>query len=198
MPLITSGLYQIVLEQQMDGQVLLNRFWYENTLGLDDLQDICAAAFDLDVLPGLSLIQSDTLSYVSITCKNVTGSLADFVRVPVTTVGTLTGQPIATFNAAGYSLIRTTKETRNGSKRFAGQTEIEASGQIWSAAFFTVLAGFSGVLLGDITEPGGTFDPVIGRFNPLTPTLWTANPIANVSASINITSQVSRKRGVGA
>lgn len=198
MALITEGLYQIILEQSYGGQTVLNRFWYENTLGSDDEQDKAAEAFDEDVLPGLSLIQNTGVSYVKITAKNVTGDLADHVMTPTTTAGTLVGNHLPSFIAASYRLHRTTKETRNGGKRFCGAREEDVAAQLWIAAYFSALGTFAGVLIADISVVGGIFSPVIGRFNPLTPTQWTSNPIATASASQIVSSQVSRKQGVGA
>ncbi len=197
MAVVTAGLYKVILEQFYSAQIILNTFWYLNSLGSDDEQDKAATAFDEDILPILKLIQDDSLTYTSIRVVNVTGTLADFVLTPTTGGGTVVGAPVNTFTAAGIRLNRTTKETRNGQKRFAGMTEENMGNQTWIAAYVTLLEDLAAVLVADISTVGGIFESVIASQDPITPSNWFANPIASATVNSFVTSQVSRKRGHG-
>lgn len=197
MAVITEGLYKIILEQTYSAQTLLNVFWFVNSLGSDDEQDKAAEAFDETILPILKAAQATSLTYTSIRAVNVTGDLADFVLTPTTLAGTSVGDPVNTFTAAGIRLNRTTKETRNGQKRFAGMVEQRMENQAWDAAFLVVLGDVADALVADISTVGGIFEPVIARQDPITPTNWFANPVASATVNAFVTSQVSRKRGQG-
>ncbi len=193
MPQISSGLYQILLEQNYRGQQVLNSFFYEHTLGQDDEQNLAALAFDETIMDEIVKIQNLTNNYVVIRAKNVTGSLADAVLVPSQADGDVIGEAVNTFTAAGYRLNRTTKETRNGQKRFSGMVEENMETQAWSAAFKIILDAFALILAGQITTVGAVFDPVIAR-ELVTPVGdWLANPVSSVTANNFITTQNSRK-----
>jgi len=196
-PTVTTGLYKVILQQSYSAQTILNTFWYLHTLGNDDEQDKCAEAFDLTILPVLKTIQAVSLQYVSIRAINVTGTLADFVLTPTTLLGTLTGDPVNTFTAAAIRLNRTTKETRNGQKRFAGMVEIQMNNQVWDAGYVVLLENVATALVANISTVGGIFEPVIARQDAVTPTNWIANPVASATVNSFVTSQVSRKRGIG-
>lgn len=197
MAIITDGLYKIILEQTYSNQTVLNTFWYVNSLGSDDEQDKAADAFDETILPILKNIQSDSLLYLSIRAVNVTGDLADFVKTPTTGAGTQAGLEVNTFTAVGIRLNRTTKETRNGQKRFAGMTEDLMANQSWTAPFLVLVELVADALVADISTVGGIFEPVIARQDLVTPTNWFANPVASATVNTFVTSQVSRKRGHG-
>ena len=197
MAVVSAGLYKIILEQAYSGQVVLNTFFYLNSLGSDDEQDKAADAFDITILPILKTIQATSLAYSEIRAINVTGDLADFVLTPTTTAGTLAGDPVNTFTAAAIRLNRTTKETRNGQKRFAGMVEAQMNNQAWEAPYVTLLGTLATALVADITTVGGIFEAVIARQDPITPTNWNANPVASATVNSFVSSQVSRKRGVG-
>ena len=193
MPIIQDGLYKVTLHQEYSAQAVQNVFFYEHTLASDDQQEECAEAFDDDVLADLALIQNVGISYISIRVANVTGTLADFVRNPTTTVGIRAGQSLNSFTAASFRLNRTTKETRNGHKRFAGMLEEDAFGQNWIAAYQTVLETFAPFLGAQISVVGALFNPVIARQDLITPENWTVNPVASVLHSSQVASQISRK-----
>ena len=197
MPIITQGLYKVILEQTYSAQTLLNTFFYLQSLGADDEQDLCAQAFDEDILPVLKDIQHSSLGYDNIRVVNVTGTLADFNRTPVTTDGVLTGVAVNSFTAVGIRLNRTTKETRNGQKRFAGQSEEVLNNQSFTAGYLTNVELVSDALVADISTVGGIFEPVIARQSKIDPLDWIINPVASGTVNDFVTSQVSRKRGKG-
>lgn len=197
MPVITTGLYKVILEQTFSAQVIINTFWFEHTLGDDDDQELCATAFDEDLVAVIAGITNPSLSYVAIRAQNVTGDLADFVLTPTVTAGTLAGLAMNSFTAAGIRLNRTTKETRNGQKRFCGMSEEFALSQVWTAGFITNLEFLAGKLADQISTVGAIFNPVIARQDPITPTNWIVNAVASATVNADITSQISRKKGQG-
>jgi hypothetical protein len=193
MPIITSGLYKVTLEQTYRGITCYNTYFYLNTLGMDDEQETCAQAFDEDVLTNQALAQHTSVVYDAIRVENVTGDLADYVRVPSTSVGELVGTPLNSFTAAGIRLNRTTKETRNGQKRVCGQTEEVATAQSWEASYLAILDNLGLAFSQRISTTGGLFDPVIARQDTVDPDNWIINPVASYTVNAQITSQVSRK-----
>ena len=193
MAIITEGLYRVILEMSYRGQNILNTYFYENSLGNDDEQELCAQAFDEDVLIHQAPCQHNSLIYTAIRVQNVTGNLADFVRTPSLLNGTLVGAALNTFTAAGIRLNRTTKDTRNGQKRIAAGIEEHAETQNWDATYIALLETLGTALADQISTVGGIFNPVIARQEPLTPTNWVVNPVASHTVKLFITSQVSRK-----
>lgn len=197
MPTTAVGLYKVVLEQEYLNQIVLNTFYFQNALDTDDLQEECSHAFDLDLLPTIATIQSTSVVYQNIRVENVTGSLADFNLTPTTAAGGVAGLVAASFIACTIRLNRTTKETRNGSKRFAGMVEENMNGQTFLGAYVVTLDALAVVLAGTIDDPGGIFRPVIARA-PVDPeVLWTINDVASGTASSDVKSQVSRRKGKG-
>lgn len=194
MAVITSGLYKITLLQSYSAQNVLNTFFYEHTLGLDDDQDLCGLAFDEDILALLAAIQHTSLTYTEIRTNNVTGDLADTLTTPSQANGDLVGDPLNTFSSVGIRLDRTTKETRNGQKRFAGLTEDVVVNQGFTSGYLVDVAILGVALSGDIDTPGAIFAPVIARQDPITPANWTTNPVQTATINTFVTHQVSRAR----
>jgi len=194
MPEVTAGLYQVIFEQSFQTQIVINRHWYQHTLDLDDEQELLANAFDDDVVAAYSGAQSSSLLYESIRVVNVTGDLADFIMSPTIVGGSNDGEPLPSINAAGIKLLRTTKETRNGQKRVAGGREDDQNNGTWSAPYLALLDTLGDALVGQVSQPGGIFDPVIGRIDLGPPVVYTINTIAGHLINDDVTSQVSRKK----
>lgn len=192
MPTATAGLYEVVLEQTYFNHNFKNVFHYLATLGQDDDQDLIAQAFNDGILGPLSAIQSDDISYDEIRVANLTGLLADFSLVPTTTGGIIVGDPMANFVAIPFRYVRTSKETRNGSKRFGGLTEGDAFGGGFDAAFFVQMQAVAPVLAGQISATGIIAEPVILR-KPDISGVWLYNEVSTVIALNRQTSQNSRK-----
>lgn len=197
MPERTAGIYKITLEQDYFSQRVINTFFYEHTSLEDDLQLFCMNAFEEDVLPEIAAIQDETLTYFSLRCANVTGLLADVAKLPSPAQGDRTLVPINSFTAAGIRLNRTTKETRNGYKRFAGMGEEDTDGNTWTSTYTLLLIALAEVLDDIISIGVSSFYPVVAKEKPLVPGTWITNRIASCTVNPFITSQVSRKRGAG-
>jgi hypothetical protein len=197
MPERTAGVYKVTLEQDYLSQRIVNTWFYEHVALDDDAQLFCLNAFEEDILPSLADCQSVNLTYFSLRCANVTGTLADVARLPDPSGGTRTLTDINSFTAAGIRLNRTTKETRNGYKRIAGMGEEDTTGNTWTTAYTILLLALAGYMDDIITIGTQSFYPVIAKQKPLFPEIWITNRIDSCTVNPFITSQVSRKRGVG-
>lgn len=193
MPTASAGLYTVILEQLYQGKTLFNVFSYLHTLGQDDEQDLCAQAFDEDVMTPISIIQNTSLDYTSIRAINVTGTLADEVITPSVASGVDAGVEVVSFVTAPFRYNRETKDTRNGSKRLSGLVEENVVTTGFVAAYFTQLQTFATVLETDISTVGGIFSPIILGSETVTPGTFNFNTIVSVQALNRTTSQVSRK-----
>lgn len=197
MPTVTSGLYKLTFEQEYLNQITLNVHFFQNGLDLDDLQQECGDAFDEDLVPLYADVQNLSVIYENIRVDNVTGDLADVNVDPTIANGTVVGAASTSFVAATIRLDRTTKETRNGSKRVAGMVEENTNGQTWTGAFKLILDDLATGMAADISTVGGVFRPVIARPPSIAEPLWTINDVASALASNDVSSQVSRKKGKG-
>lgn len=193
MPQTNSGLYKVILEQTYQNKSIFNVFAYIHSLGQDDQQDLCAQAFDEDVMSPMSIMQSINLTYDTIRCVNITGALADDVITPTESAGDVIGADAASFISCSFRYNRETKDTRNGSKRLAGMVEENMVGVGFEAPFFSNMGVFAIVLGADISTVGGVFTPIILGKETLTPGTWLYNSLVSVQALNRQTSQVSRK-----
>ncbi len=194
MPQVNSGIYELILEQDYFGADILNVFHYRQTGGVDDEQEKCANAFDVDIMPEIAVILNDDLKFNNIRVANLTGNLADFSITPSQVDGDVTGAVMADFIACSYRLNRTTKDTRNGSKRFCGMVEENIVGGGFTAAYVADLDLLADVL--ETTIAGGTgaiFEPIILRKPDIAGT-FTYSLVQTVQALNRVTTQNSRKK----
>lgn len=193
MPEASSGIYEVVLEQTYQAQLIFNVFHYINTLGFDDLQQEVGEAFDEDVLPSIATLQIDQLTYDNIRVANLTGLGADVSIVPTATEGDLAGFEAASFISAPFRYNRVTKETRNGAKRFSGLTENIMEDDKFEASYVTAMLAAALILAGDISVPGGVFSPIIIHKPADELGAFTYNQVGSVTALNRQTTQSSRK-----
>lgn len=193
MPTTAEGIYEIVLEQTYQGQSLINVFHYRESLGSDDEQVLCAQAFDEDLMPGLAVLLSVNLEFNNIRCANLTGDLADINRTPNQPDGDVVGSDVVSFVAAPFRYNRTTKETRNGSKRFAGMVEENLVTVAYTGLYIAALQAYALLLETDISTVGGIFEPIILRKPPTEAGVYTYNQVLGVQALNRTTTQSSRK-----
>jgi len=193
--------YKVIDQQSLLGQEVLNVYYYQSTTDGTLQAENLFNAFVSDMLPAIVATQSDLLFHNIITVESVTNP-ADFFEGSLTAdnEGTNAGSVNDPFGAWGFKLTRSTRETRNGSKRIGGTTDGsvvngEAVGGI--VALLNTLAGQMG---SDITDGVVTFIPVIRH---LTRAMIVAEepptffPISGAGYE-RYTSQVSRKFGRGA
>lgn len=193
MPTTTVGIYEVVLEQLYFQDEFFNVFHYLSNTSDDDVQDLCATAFDEDIMATLAPTQNVDLKYTNIRCKNLTGNLADFNLTPSQGDGDIVGAVVAGFNANSFRYNRVTKETRNGAKRFAGLVEENVIGGNFTVAYNLILDSLAAVLEVEINTVGGAFTPIILRKPPIGD-LFTYNNVQGVDNLDRMTTQNSRKR----
>lgn len=207
MPIVGDGsLYQIKDFQLRGSDQFLNVYHYYLDVPPDtiDAIDIAGAWHALFALQ-IPQLQPPVITHTTLVVDELTSN-QNFVEIPALTgAGTLVGVELASYQAASFRLLRTTKETRSGWKRMAAGTEDVIGGNAWSIPFIAELEEFAGVLgafldLG-VNRPypvivGKTYtgDPPV--LNP--PNQWLYNPISAVEAVTIVTTQNTRKRGRGA
>lgn len=192
MPTTTVGLYEVTLEQTASGQQIRNVWHYLATLGQDDEQDLVADAFDETIMTDLAGIINSSVAFDLIRVANLTGIEADAVQSPSQGSGNVVGLNMTPVMAASFRMNRTTKETRNGSKRFAGLIEENVQGTTFAPAYLVDLQAFESLLAGQISTVGLLADPVI-LHKPDVAGVWTYNEVASVTALNRVTTQNSRK-----
>ena len=144
-------------------------------------------------MASFAAIVSANLTFDSIRCINITGDLADEVITPSQADGDVVGADLNPFTSVSWRYNRATKDTRNGSKRYAGMVEENVVGEVFTAAYQTACNGHAGLLGADITTVGGIFNPIIIGKETVTPGLWNYNTLSSVQFLNRVTSQISRK-----
>ncbi len=197
MPTTSNGIYKVILEQKLFGQTVFNTFYYRETGGLDGGVTELATIFDTSVASNIATIQSTSLLHTAIRVQNPTGTVADAVITPTLATGQRVGTDAPVFISAGMTFNRAGRAVRNGSKRWAGMLEEDYTVNTWDAPYLTVLGVLIPFLTLTLSAPIGTYDAVIAR-PPVAPsTAWTYENFPTVTVKGDVTTQNSRKRGVG-
>jgi hypothetical protein len=128
-----GDIIRLTIKGQYLGQEVNNVFFFEidsitaPDISLFDMLDDYAAEFEANVLNTLS----NQLTYSLWQIDNLTDGLS-FDELSQNEVGIQPGEPLASFYALGIKLARSTKITRNGSKRFPGMVENLVNGNVHS------------------------------------------------------------------
>lgn len=197
MPIPTGGLLKVRLLQNYVGQNLENVYYYWNQANSEPASFVALGAdFNLKIVDTIALLQDTGLIFQSVVMSTVLGTLPDLPISPTTATGALTGEDTTSFLAFAFRLNRTTKETRNGSKRYAGLTETNVIGNFVTPAFETLMDTFTTQLALAIDSGVALYDPVIFSPPNLTHTGNLVNIIDSATKFSTITTQRSRKRPV--
>jgi hypothetical protein len=124
-----NDVVRIKMCAEMFGQEICNVFYYLVSVwtGNADFDDV-ANSFLGNVRDPIQALQDEDLTYQELVIDNVTNGV-DFLILPLTGSGTRTNvEALPSFNALTFGLVRTTKLTRNGSKRLGGFSEDQISG----------------------------------------------------------------------
>lgn len=206
MPIIgSSRIFQIKDFQTLASQSLLNVYNYIATGPGDyDAEDV-ARAVEADVVASVAgSLQTPDVVHTIIEAEEITVLDNFFSGASVVGAGAIPGQVQPNYVAVTLSLRRATKETRNGSKRIAGISEDDMAGNIIGAGYMVgmnVVAAKMGLTLTVIS--GGDLTPIIlskrrdGNGDLLPVSQWWYNFISDVVPSNVVTTQNSRKLGVG-
>lgn len=198
--MIAGDVIQIVDRQLLQAQRMLNVYFYSvgAVVGDPSLQAV-SDQFVTDVVTPVKALQHSSLTHDGIQIDNLS-SAVEFGLFPITEVGGLAGNVMPVFTAIAVKLLRTTKITRNGSKRFAGINEESIIGGLLSISAPTeaaLEAAMSIILL--VVDGGSTVDltPVIVGRDPLGGLdLLKLNVIADGDVQ-GVSTQNSRKLGRG-
>lgn len=193
-----GDIYELVHDQRLFGQQVLNRYHYEN-INVSGDADGLATAFFLDVMPFIQAFQVEAVTYQRLIVINLDDD-TDFTEFDLTGNGgqKVAAQPMPSFVAASLTLLRSSRSVRNGFKRYAGLDEGEVNQNSLTAAAITDLEAIAQALENPIDN---TFNEewvlrIYGGVTPNRPTPVVV-PISSVSVSAVVTSQTSRKPGVG-
>ena len=197
MAIPTGGLLKVRLLQTYGSQNLENVFWYWNVANNEPTSFVALAAdFNLKIVETLKLTQDDGLAYNNVVFSTFFGTLPDLPVAPTSTTGTLVGEDTASFLAFAFRLNRSTKDTRNGSKRFAGLTEDRITGNFVDTGFTTLMDAFAPQMALALDSGTNLYDPVIFSPPNMAHVGNLVNTIDSVTSIATVTSQRSRKRPV--
>jgi hypothetical protein len=202
--------YELVDVQDLAGQEVLNVYFYrQNNLAVAPTAQDMIDSFVGQVLPSIVATQTNNILHTEIRCRNLfdaADNAVDAISVPGSRA---VGDYVSTFNAVGFTLDQDNGAVKNGAKRFAGYHESDtADGVITDAAMIALLTTLSGALTGTL-DFGiiATWLPIIVKRLLVYQGVYRlpANQGEQVYGSIVdaifnplVTSQVSRKIGVGA
>jgi len=197
--------WSLLLTGVMQGQTILNHFWY-GTAPLALIWTGAPAAVANDfitiVLPSLLAITSSTVTYTAVDVQEYnSGTAVATVALTSGNVGTRGGDALPSFNAWGFRSQRYSSTVPRAHKRFAGVAEPDQFNGVINPALVTAantLASNLGALFD--AANGGTTDMVPLQIslvdNSVTPHVPRPNPV--FEAALNweyrkVTSQVSRR-----
>lgn len=193
MPIPTGGLLKIRLLQNWGGQNIENVFYYWNAANNEPASFVALGAdFNDIIVETLKLIVDDDLDFVSVVLSTVLGTLPDLPVTPSSSAGVLVGDDTASFYAMAFRLNRTTKETRNGAKRFGGMHEGQVEGNFVAASQTTLMNTFAPQMAIAIDSGSNLYDPVIFSPPNMSHEGNLVNLIDSVTALATLTTQRSR------
>jgi hypothetical protein len=143
-------------------------FFYRTTNGSSPTAAMLAQAFDGGVIASLAAWQTTATLYSRIDVINL-GNPGDFFSLdPVQAGGTFVpaeGEFSKFWDAMGFRYNRSTRLSRNGSKRFPGYDEsaVDAAGTVVNAPYLALLNACAAALAENRTNSGHTFRPMIPR-----------------------------------
>jgi len=197
--------WDLLLTGTMQGQTVLNHFWYGTTeLGLPwgGAPADVATDFVNIVLPSLLAITSSKVTYTAIdVSEHVSGFAVATLPLTSGNQGTRGGDALPSFNSWGFRSQRFSRGVPRAHKRFAGVAEPDQFDGVINPALVTA-ANTLAAKLGAIFDSGngGTTDMVplqISRVdNSITPHVPRPVPLfefASIWEYRKITSQVSRR-----
>lgn len=172
---ISSSDFQLTLQGTYAGQAVVNVFYYRKaTVGVVGDANRLNAAFQEDVLPHILNVSNTFVTYHTLTVINL-DLLQDFdIDSPSGLTGEITTtQPGAKFLAYGFRYMRTTRQGRDGSKRFVGISEdlINDTGLSYSGPLVTAIPALAQQLGAGISALGADFSPMIPY------RIWYANQV---------------------
>lgn len=199
---LPGDIISVTLEAELHDQVVINKLHYlivtfGASADVETLLDLIQSVLINNFIP----VQSADLTWKKMRIDNLT-DLLSFDNRTISTPGLLVGAAGPSFIAGRFVKLVSSKSTRPGALRLAGITEDTISGQDWIVdSGDRVTAGLAlGLTLDNAVNPPGEINaiPIIARkTSDGPPPIYTANQVTGTGASPILTSQVSRKQGVG-
>ena len=195
-------IFEIIDRQSYLGQEVINRYWYL----LDNLSppvlNSLASDFSNTVIGDVIGFQNEALTHLDLTIINHSNP-ASFGLFSINLDGLLVGTDLLPpFCALGVRLNRTSRELRNGQKRYAGIRETAQVDGIFDSGFLAGVAANVAGLTATLTESIRNYVPVIVRNKPTKTDLtidpndaatWKYVTIGGVTIKNTVTTQNSRK-----
>ena len=188
-----GDIYRIIDWQGLGGELIQNRYYYQQTLGAGDWNDMLQA-FDEDVLPAICAAQVDTLAHNLIEVVNL-NDVSDFGSAQSLTnqAGTIIDEAMPKWDAFGFVLNRTSRSMRSGAKRIGGVPEGSVNGSVIAGGAQAQVDAIAAALESSIDSLGGNeYDPILVR-EGVGGTVLASQPIGSVVFK-RITTQNTRKR----
>lgn len=204
-----GDVYQLIDIQDMEGQEVQNVYFYRlDTPVIGNAAQFTVEAFIDTVLPDILPVQAANITHTSITAKNLFDPTEEYTEL-ISSPGTAGTDSMSTFNAIGFRLIGSNAAVRDGAKRYAGILDgaqedgvINDSGTLANLLILgtTLAAGLAIGLDIDALIPVIVQRILVGGNYELPTTQGDAvlSPIIDALFNVNVTSQTSRKIGVGA
>ena len=180
------------------GKSAFNVFHYEDdsvaigSLTKTDLDNILAE-FEGEVYDPINLTMSNVWVGVAIYARELSGVIERQLQ-PSTGAGNRGANSMPRHDAMGYKLLRDTRTTRPGAKRFVGPDEQDFDAE--GAALAGISAEITDVevaLSGNLSVTPDTWQPVIARIpDELNPNTWVLNKIVGAEFQ-GISTQRSRR-----
>lgn len=188
-----GDIIKLTLVSTVGGQTLNNVFHYRQTIGVLG-GEMLAQEFINEVLPDLKPIISSSTLFRSVNWYNY-DDISDFgVDDSILgEAGTVGGETLPTFTCWAFQYNRTTRATRNGSKRFGTISENDnQNGNASPLALPKLVTAANS--LGQFINLGGTeiWRPVIARLSPDGASVILTNDVRDVQYK-RITTQNTRK-----
>lgn len=151
-----GDLYKGRIRYDFLGRLLENRFFYRQTAGTGAAQSF-ALALELDVIPDMRDIQSDSVTHVDIIVTNLDDP-TDFFTELTGGAGNRTGDASPPFTSWGFTYFSTNTLLRSGGKRVGGTSELDIDNGVATVAALLLLDDLAATFLAAIEHPGtGSF-----------------------------------------
>lgn len=204
MPYAINDIVQVTMTGISLNETTRNVFHYRVTdaNGSTTAQNLLEAFQNAVVAPLMNILSVDTEVRL-LEIDNLTDGLS-FGELPLFSVeGNVAGSVMPSYVVVGYKLLRSSKITRNGFKRFSGVVEADVTGNLMTSTFVNSAANQavidalgSEIVTGQAGVAASMFPVILGRRPGQTPPFVTQD-VAGVELQRNITSQNSRKPGRG-
>lgn len=197
MPIFNDPLYEIRLRQTFLGQNIVNMFYYRDTNTGDIISlDQINATFLSDVVNEVVEIQHASVEGIDIRVRKVGGTNENVLPILLID-GIRPGEPLNSFSAYGFRLVRNNIDVRNGSKRFTGVSEDDVSGNTPGGIVESIAEEVALALESDLVlNSGATLAPVIFSRGSFEDPDWKGTNVVG-AVFTGLTSQVSRKASPG-